>query len=85
MNTFGCYFDGGDCCGDDVNTEKCVKCICHCNATLRLIGNGFCNDETNTLECNFDGGDCCGACINTNLCTECVCHKPLAIDLSCKY
>ena len=63
----------------------CAECICLCNATLRLIGNGFCNDETNSLECNFDGGDCCGACVNTNLCTECVCHKPLAIDLSCKY
>ena len=27
-----------------------------------LIGNGFCNGETNTAECNFDGGDCCSLC-----------------------
>ena len=23
-----------------------------------LVGNGFCNDETNNPDCNFDGGDC---------------------------
>ena len=25
---------------------------------LALIGNGFCNDETNNADCEFDGGDC---------------------------
>ena len=27
-----------------------------------MVGNGYCNDETNTAECNFDGGDCCSHC-----------------------
>ena len=27
-----------------------------------LIGDGFCNDETNNVECNFDGWDCCPLC-----------------------
>ena len=57
-----------------------------CAAPLGLIGNGFCNDETNNAECNYDGGDCCGACINTDHCSECLCHiagEP-TLDLSCK-
>ena len=24
-----------------------------------MIGDGFCNDETNHAGCNYDGGDCC--------------------------
>ena len=24
-----------------------------------LVGNGFCNNETNNADCNYDGGDCC--------------------------
>jgi hypothetical protein len=38
-----------------------------------LVGNGFCNDETNNEDCNYDGGDCC---VNTNInsCSECECH-----------
>ena len=27
---------------------------------VALVGNGFCNDETNIADCNYDGGDCCG-------------------------
>ena len=27
-NTFECNFDGGDCCGSDVNTEFCTFCLC---------------------------------------------------------
>ena len=42
---------------------------------LHLIGNGFCNDETNNADCNFDGGDCCGSCINTDYCTSCNCKE----------
>ena len=38
-----------------------------------MIGNGYCNDETNNPECNFDGGDCCGSCINTDYCNNCTC------------
>ena len=39
-----------------------------------MVGNGFCNDETNNPECNYDGGDCCAMNANTNSCSECNCH-----------
>ena len=41
--------------------------------TNALVGNGFCNDETNNIYCNYDGGDCCGTCVNTKHCNECEC------------
>ena len=28
-NNAECNYDGGDCCGDCVNTEHCAECICH--------------------------------------------------------
>ena len=89
-NNEGCLFDGGDCCGPNVNTDYCTLCVCHeylnCDASMELVGNGLCNDEVNNADCNYDGGDCCGACgINTEDCTECVCHEggEPALDLSC--
>ena len=39
-----------------------------------MVGNGFCNDETNNPDCNYDGGDCCTMNANTNSCYECACH-----------
>ena len=27
-NNMGCNYDGGDCCGPDVNTDYCQECIC---------------------------------------------------------
>ena len=30
-----------------------------------VVGDGYCNDETNNPECNYDSGDCCGVCVNT--------------------
>ena len=63
-NIAGCY-DGGDCCGYDVNSEQCAECTCFhqetCEAgvTHIYVGDGVCNDETNIAECNYDGGDCC--------------------------
>ena len=89
-NNEGCSYDGGDCCGSNVNKQDCTNCICYadmdCTAPLDLIGNGFCNDEANTAGCSYDGGDCCGDCANTDLCTECTCHDEgaLPLDLSCK-
>ena len=89
-NNGGCDFDGGDCCGDNVDMQHCAECICYavldCAAPLDLIGNSFCNDEANTAGCSYDGGDCCGDCANTDLCTECTCHDEgaLPLDLSCK-
>ena len=38
-----------------------------------LIGDGYCNDETNILDCGYDGGDCCGSCVITDYCTKCEC------------
>ena len=38
-----------------------------------MIGDGFCNDETNNADCSYDGGDCCGSCIVTDLCSQCEC------------
>ena len=90
-NTAECNYDGGDCCGSNVNTGYCNDCICFshetCDGPLELISDGYCNDETNNAGCNFDGGDCCAACVNTDLCSDCVCHEGGApeIDTSCKY
>ena len=39
-----------------------------------LVGNGFCNDETNIAGCMFDGLDCCGLNIRTDFCSECLCQ-----------
>ena len=27
-NNVGCNFDGGDCCGSNVNTDYCTECLC---------------------------------------------------------
>ena len=89
-NNEGCSYDGGDCCGLNVDTEYCTECICYadldCAVPLALIGNSFCNDEANTAGCGYDGGDCCGDCANTDLCDECACHdqSALDLDLTCK-
>ena len=40
--------------------------------SVALVGNGFCNDETNNADCNYDGGDCC-VNVNTDSCTDCNC------------
>ena len=37
-NDFACDFDGGDCCGNDVNTTHCVDCLCITNTTDSEIG-----------------------------------------------
>ena len=61
----------------NANTNVCSECVCHLNETCAaghhpLVGNGFCNDDTNIAECNYDGGDCCG-CVITEHCAECAC------------
>ena len=38
-----------------------------------IVGNGYCNDETNIANCNYDGGDCCLSNPNTEQCSECRC------------
>ena len=78
-NNAQCQYDGGDCCGPNVNTYYCTLCVCHenCQASLELLGNGFCNDEANNADCDFDGGDCCKACIHTQYCLDCLCYEGL--------
>ena len=39
-----------------------------------MVGNGFCNDETNNAICNYDGGECCAMDVNPNNCSECACN-----------
>ena len=88
-NIAKCNYDGGDCCGTCVITnhcsEYCSDCICYhqenCAAGVHpLVGNGYCNDETNNVDCNYDGGDCCGTCVNTDQCSECACHGDIIGD-----
>jgi hypothetical protein len=61
----------------NANIISCSECGCHlietCTAGYHpLVGNGFCNDDTNVAECDFDGGDCCG-CVITEHCEACAC------------
>ena len=35
-NNAGCNFDGGDCCGDNVDKRYCSKCICYENDLVLL-------------------------------------------------
>ena len=39
-----------------------------------MVGNGFCNDETNNAECNYDGGECCDLNANKDYCSQCACN-----------
>ena len=76
-------YDGGDCCGYDVNTDYCVVCGCYledtCFARVHpLVGDGYCNDETNNPTCSYDGGDCCGSCVIKKYCSYCACHNELS-------
>ena len=68
-----CRYDGGDCCGDNINTSLCSECQCLGCPLSWKIGDGFCHDSTNTPECNYDGGDCCGDNVNTQYCSVCQC------------
>ena len=47
-NTIECDFDGGDCCGPDVNTTYCSLCQC-----LEDHGGGENNFTTTIKPCNF--------------------------------
>ena len=86
-----CEWDGGDCCGENVNTIFCSYCDCldptynmttspnistnSCNYP-HWIGDYYCDDINNNEECEWDGGDCCGIDVNINYCTYCECLDP---------
>ena len=73
-NNAECNYDGGDCCGVNVNTNLCFECACLvCNENdIWQIGDGFCEDETNNLACTYDGGDCCLDYVYEDYCDECL-------------
>ena len=78
-NNDACNYDGGDCCGYNVNSTYCSDCLCHIPETCAagyhpFVEDGFCNDETNNAACNYDDGDCCGYNVNNSECSECLCH-----------
>ena len=66
-----------------MKVDYCYECKCYenCAAAFELIGDGYCDDETNTLNCNFDGGDCCTVCVNTDYCLDCICHQDDIADV----
>ena len=41
-----------------------------CSANVTLIGDWFCNDETNNADCNYDGGDCSDKAKGTDFVNE---------------
>ena len=85
-----CYYDGGDCCGSCRVTDLCTNCTCigigssNPEVINPLIGNGFCNDETNNALCGYDGMDCCQSPANTTFCSECSCKgKFFLLNMIC--
>ena len=79
INNAACNYDGGDCCGYNLNFTYCSECLCHIPETCAagyhpFVEDGFCNDETNNAACNYDDGDCCGYNVNNSECSECLCH-----------
>merc|ERR1712141_782978 len=84
-NNAECAFDGGDCCGDDVNETYCDACECLEDQGCEFenwVGDNFCDDGNNNAGCDFDGGDCCGEDVNTQYCSECACLEPATTTTS---
>merc|ERR1712108_132393 len=82
-NNEECGWDGGDCCGDVVNTQYCSACEClDPNGTPAACGSpqwfadDICDDDNNNEACGWDGGDCCGDNVNTQYCSACQCLDP---------
>ena len=85
-NNAVCNYDGGDCCGDNVNMNYCSECQCldpgytHHPTEVTVvcenpqyIGDGYCDDHLNIHDCTYDGGDCCGTAVQTMYCSDCEC------------
>ena len=49
-NNIGCNFDGGDCCGANVNTEYCSACLC-----LESGGGGIGGTTTSSITTSSSG------------------------------
>jgi hypothetical protein len=70
----------------NANTDSCSDCSCHLIETCAagyhpLVGNGFCNDDTNIAECDYDGGDCCP---NSKLVGDGICNDETN-NVECNY
>ena len=80
-NYESCDWDGGDCCGKNVNTTYCSACECLdpkapiCRSPDNF-GDNYCDDNNNNKLCHWDGGDCCGNNVNTTYCIDCECLDP---------
>ena len=74
MNLLDFFFDGGDCCYEnvtkhvtigDIDIEKpCPDCVClpsfgYGYCIEDHLGDGKCQDYNNLPQCDFDQGDCC--------------------------
>jgi len=87
-NNCGCDYDGGDCCGSNVNKKYCQACKCldpnhkpACEGTCEFAkykGDSWCDDGNNNCGCEYDGGDCCGSNVKTKYCKACKCLDPKA-------
>ena len=84
LNIAACNFDGGDCCGPNVDRRFCTECAClnenySCLSEKDMIfwGDAFCHDEFNTPGCGFDGGDCCGPNVQERYCSQCKCFQEM--------
>ena len=62
-NNFDCNFDGGDCCGSDVNTAFCTACQC-----LEVGGGG--SGGTTTSSVTTIGENCNQGWINDGFCDD---------------
>ena len=63
----------------NITTDHCSECNCYIQETCvagfhPLVGDGFCNDETNNQHCSYDRGDCCLLNVTKDNCTECNCY-----------
>jgi len=85
-NKASCDWDGGDCCGPDVNTKYCTDCLCldpeykGSRCIAKHMGDGFCDDANNNIKCSWDKGDCCNAhhVGQFRYCADCLCLDPTA-------
>jgi len=83
-NKGSCDWDGGDCCGEDVNTKYCSECLCvdpehkGSRCITKHLGDGFCDDANNNIKCSWDKGDCCNAhhVGQFRYCQDCSCLDP---------
>merc|ERR1739844_6653 len=80
-NNDGCDYDGGDCCGDDVNTKYCTECECldpdfEEDDCEDLWWSSWCQGKKNQGKCNrpFVAQKCQKTCFNCEAPTEPPCQ-----------